>query len=387
MVSFAWICNRRDKGQTLIAAIVGLVLLCGIGWAQTAPLSALAAEASDHDTAGYNGLASMQSIDERTAAAANTAGSSMLVMEQTTGRVLASANAYAPLPMASTTKILTAITVLQHVDLDKEVIIDPRAEGVEGSSIYLRRGEKWKVRDLLYGLMLRSGNDAAVQLAITAGGTVERFVEYMNHTAYQAGAFKSHFCNPHGLHDDDHYTTAYDLASITRLAMANEDFARIVATKRYAYTGPDGEQHVFINKNKMLQGYSGATGVKTGYTRKAGRCLVSSASRNGMQLICVALNVYDMWQQSAKAMDGAFAQYGMAMLLRAGERYPVRWKNSMIDVTVRRDVAYPLAQSELATIEYKYSLLSHQEADGRIGEVALLQNGRVLYHVPIYKIE
>lgn len=341
----------------------------------------------DVDTAGVAPVASMQSIDERTVATTNDiGGSSLLVMEQTTGRVLASANAHAQLPMASTTKILTAITVLQHVDLNKEVMIDPQAEGVEGSSIYLRRGEKWTVRDLLYGLMLRSGNDAAVQLAITAGGTVERFVDYMNHTAYQAGAFKSHFCNPHGLHDDDHYTTAYDLACITRFAMANEDFARIVATKRYTYTGPDGEQHVFVNKNKMLTGYPGATGVKTGYTRKAGRCLVSSANRDGMQLICVALNIYDMWQQSAKAMDGAFAQYTMTTLMRAGERYPVRWKDSMIDVTVRNDVAYPLAQNELSGITYRYSLLSRQGADGHVGDVILAQDDRVLYCEPIYRI-
>jgi hypothetical protein len=160
---------------------------------------------------------------------------------------------------------------------------------VEGSSIYLRQGEKLTIRQLLYGLMLRSGNDCAVALAVKIGGNVERFAEMMNELARKIGVEKTNFVNPHGLHDDNHYTTAFDLARISAYAMKNSVFREIVSTKNITISGVEGER-VLVNKNKMLSTFAGGDGIKTGFTKRAGRCLVSSAIKNGMEVVSVVLN-------------------------------------------------------------------------------------------------
>ena len=302
-----------------------------------------------------------------------------IVLETSTGRVLYSANAYAPLPMASTTKVLTAITVLQHLPLDARVTVCPQAQGVEGSSVYLRAGEVWTVRDLLYGLMLRSGNDCAVQLAISTAGSVQAFATMMNDTAVAAGATHSHFVNPHGLHDPHHYTTAYDLARITAYALRNREFARIVSTRAYTYTHPTRGQQTFVNKNKMLAGYAGANGVKTGYTQVAGRCLVSSARRDGMQLVCVVLHCYTMWQTSAELMDAAFATYPMRCLWQAGQPVVLAGAGPT-PVTVPYDLAYPLSGAECARLCYRYV----PTASGTgLGTVEVHMDGHTLVSAPL----
>jgi len=187
--------------------------------------------------------------------------------------------------MASTTKIVTALTVIRNTDLDEVVEIPKAACGIEGSSIYLREGEHLTVRELLYGLMLRSGNDCAVALALHTSGSVEAFAELMNTTAVELGCENSNFVNPHGLHDDRHYTTALDLAAVTCEALHNETFREIVSTKAVRISNEGYEyDRVLVNKNKLLSNVDGADGVKTGYTKKAGRCFVGSATKNGMQV-------------------------------------------------------------------------------------------------------
>lgn len=232
---------------------------------------------------------------------------SAIVMEVQTGRILYARNIYNKLPMASTTKIMTALVALEKGNIKSIVKVPREAVGVEGSSIYLRYNEQISLEDLLYGLMLRSGNDAAVAIAYHISGSVEDFVKLMNKRAKEIGAKNTHFKNPHGLHDDNHYTTAYDLALITRTALLNAKFKEIVSTKKWV-AKRDG-YNLFYNKNKTLSQFKGGDGVKIGYTRAAGRCLVSSATRNGMQLISVVLNDYNWFDDCHRLMEAAFNTY------------------------------------------------------------------------------
>ncbi len=235
--------------------------------------------------------------------------SAVVLMNADSGEVLFQENAKAKMEIASTTKILTAITVIENADVFMKASIPKQAVGVEGSSIYLREGEVWSVLDLLYGLMLRSGNDAAVALAVITSGSVETFADLMNETARKAGATDSNFVNPHGLHDEKHYSTALDMAKITAYALQSAIFAGIVKTKTHRTekeVNGGKEQVVFYNKNKLLYSYPYAIGVKTGYTKHSGRCLVSAAEKEGVKLICVTLNVYDTYGVAKKQFDGYF---------------------------------------------------------------------------------
>ena len=205
--------------------------------------------------------------------------------ELNTGKIFYAKNDSAKLPMASTTKIMTALIIIEECELDEVITVPDEAVGVEGSSIYLKKGERVSVRDLLYGLMLRSGNDSAVALAIHHSGSVQNFAARMNERALQLGADNTHFVNPSGLPDDKHFTTARDLCVIACAAMRNDTFKTVVSAKNYT-----GQFRSFVNKNKALYSIEGANGVKTGYTLKAGRCLVASAEKDGMDVVCVVLN-------------------------------------------------------------------------------------------------
>lgn len=221
-----------------------------------------------------------------------------------TGQTLHSRNAGVRLPMASTTKIMTALIIIEDCNADEVITVPDEAVGVEGSSIYLKHGERISIKDLLYGLMLRSGNDSAVALAIHHSGDEQKFAQIMNERAVKMGATNTHFTNPSGLPDDSHYTTAHDLCIIACRAMKNQTFRKIVSSKSYS-----GEYRSYVNKNKILSRVEGANGIKTGYTLKAGRCLVSSAEREGMDVVCVVLNCPDMYERSQKLIERAFSEY------------------------------------------------------------------------------
>ncbi len=240
---------------------------------------------------------------------AEASAAAEISMELSTGTVLEESNADARLPMASTTKITTAIIIVEDCNLDEVITVPDKAVGVEGSSIYLKKDEQIDIRDLLYGLMLRSGNDSATALAIHHSGSVEKFVEVMNMRAKNMGAECTHFTNPSGLPDNDHYTTARDLCKIACYAMRNETFKDVVSTRSYK-----GKFHSYANKNKMLYNYDGANGIKTGYTMKAGRCLVSSAERNGMDVVTVVLNCPDMYERSEALLNYAFDNFNLINL-------------------------------------------------------------------------
>lgn len=214
-----------------------------------------------------------------------------VLMDAETGQVLFAKNAHNPLPPASLTKVMTALVVLERCDLDAVGKASPRAVNTKPSSMNLRVGEAVKVRDLLYALMLRSANDAAVALAEHTTGSVEAFAQLMNEKAKELGAKRTHFVNPHGLHDPRHLSTAYDLACITRHAMENETFRTIVKTPYYIVERSINQDDLWmVNKMKFLQQYADAEGVKTGYTNPAGFCFAGAASRNGRRLITVVLN-------------------------------------------------------------------------------------------------
>ena len=241
------------------------------------------------------------------AVAPDISASSAIVMDATTGRILYEKNIHDKKPMASTTKIMTALVALEKSNLDNIVKVPRNAVGVEGSSIYLVYDEKVSMKDLLYGLMLRSGNDSAVAIATEIGGSVDGFSELMNKKAQEIGAINTNFTNPHGLHHKNHYTTAYDLALITREALKKDAFKEIVKTKLWVAKRENFKY--FYNKNKTLAELNGGDGVKIGFTTAAGRCLVTSATRDGMQLICVVLNAPNWFQDSYGLINYAYEEY------------------------------------------------------------------------------
>lgn len=233
-----------------------------------------------------------------------------ILVDADSGKVLFSRDADSKSLIASTTKILTALIICEECDLKQVVQIPGEAVGIEGSSMYLQEGEMLTVEQLLYGLMLRSGNDAAVALALHCAGSVEQFVEKMNERAAALGMNHSHFCNPHGLDAEEHYATARDLAILAVAAMRNETLRRISATKSISFAGRSLQNH-----NKLLWRYEGAIGVKTGYTKAAGRILVSAAERKGRRLICVSIHAPDDWQDHMALLDYGFSCFSEQVLL------------------------------------------------------------------------
>ena len=225
------------------------------------------------------------------------------VIDMSTGRVIFEKNAHKEHTMASTTKIMTALVALENSNPDDVVTVSENAAGKEGTSLYLKAGQKATMEDLLFGLMLQSGNDAAVAIAEGVSGNVEEFARLMTERAKSIGAKNSSFKNPNGLDEEGHFTTAYDLALITREAMKNEKFAEIVSTKSKLIL--DGTQTV-SNHNKMLKIYDGCIGVKTGFTKKSGRCLVTAAKRGNVGIIAVTLNAPDDWRDHTAMLDYGF---------------------------------------------------------------------------------
>ena len=222
---------------------------------------------------------------------------SAVLMDARYGLVLFEKDADRRLPMASTTKIMTALTALANAAPETVIRTAPEAVGVEGSSVYLSEGEELTLEQLLYALLLQSANDAAAAIAVGVGGSIAEFADLMNAQAQRLGLTDTHFANPHGLDADGHYTTARELAVITREALSHPLIRKIVGTRRA--TIPQGENpdaRLLVNHHRLLRTYPDAIGVKTGFTKKSGRCLVSAAERDGVTLIAVTLNAPDDWR-------------------------------------------------------------------------------------------
>lgn len=235
---------------------------------------------------------------------------SALLMDASSGKVLYQKDAFVKLPMASTTKIMTAVVATENTELTSIVEISPDATGIEGSSIYLYPGEKLTMEDLLYALLLESANDAASAIAIAVAEDESSFADMMNEKASELGLKSTHFENPHGLDSEEHYTTAYDLAKLTSYALSLPQFKTICSTyKKNIPLKVDEGIRVLVNHNKMLKQYDGAIGVKTGFTKKSGRCLVSAAERDGLTLVAVTLRAPDDWSDHTAMLNYGFSRY------------------------------------------------------------------------------
>ncbi len=321
-------------------------------------------------------------------------GCSEIVMEVNSLRVLHSQNCNDKKYMASTTKILTAITVIENCDINEKVTVGKETVGIEGSSIYLEAGEVLTVKDLLYGLMLRSGNDCAETLAVHCSKTIENFAKLMNEIAQKIGAKNSNFTNPHGLHDDNHYTTAYDLALVSCYAMKNEHFREIVGTKsvRIPFTTRDTVR-LLINKNRMLREFDGATGIKTGFTKKAGRCLVSSCKRDGMELVTVVLNCPPMFECSKSLLTDCFDSYKNYKILESDNFVDfVKFKNSgkSCPLYIKNDIVIPLTEREVQSLQIKYDYKNEIDdsikKDSNIGYIKIYAENNLIFTEKVYNI-
>lgn len=240
---------------------------------------------------------------------------SAVLIDADSGQILYGKQENERLPMASTTKIMTALCAVELSDVTSVITVAPEAVGVEGSSVYLYEGEQLTLGQLLYALLLESANDAAVAIAIGVAGSVEKFVAYMNQKAEELRLQDTHFENPHGLDAEEHYTTAYDLSLIARALLKHPTLRTVVATRKMTIplNGTQGVRSL-LNHNKLLRNYQGAIGVKTGFTKRSGRCLVSAAERDGLTLIAVTLHAPDDWNDHTRMLDAGFAAYERVVL-------------------------------------------------------------------------
>ena len=314
-----------------------------------------------------------------------------IVIDFKSGRVLYQNNCDEKRNIASITKILTCITTIENCDINKTVVIKKEWTGIEGSSIYLREGETFTIEELLYGLMLRSGNDAATAIACFVSGDFLSFSKLMNETASKAGAINSSFKNPHGLDEEGHYSTAFDLALITKYAMENAIFRKIVSTKRIVI-GKGESARILTNKNKLLFNYENCIGVKTGYTKKSGRCLVSSAKKNDAELICVVLNCGPMYERSEELLKNTFEEYDWIKIVDATVSVcELKTKNgNSVPCYVKEDIFYPVKVGDVLNIKYEIELNKMDYKIAKFGQecgtIKIFNEKQLLFVKKIYTI-
>ncbi|KAB7708870.1 D-alanyl-D-alanine carboxypeptidase [Bacillus aerolatus] len=326
-------------------------------------------------------------------AEAGPSAASAVLMEQQSGRVLYAKDPHAVMRIASITKIMTAIVAIESDKLNEKVKVSERAIQTEGSSIYLKKGEKILLEDLIYGLMLRSGNDAAVAIAEHVGGSKEGFVYLMNEKAKEIGMKNTFFANPHGLDDSErHRSTAYDMALLTRYAMKNAKYREISGTEVYKSPDPGGEwDRVWHNKNRLLtEKYKYCTGGKTGYTKKAHRTLVTTATKGDLDLIVVTLDAPDDWNDHIYLYEQGFEKYDPKIILQKGEVHASSHPFYREKIYLKRDVVYPLTKKEEKQIKIRFQLLKpkKQWEDGSVpavvGRAEAYLKKEKLYSLPVY---
>ncbi|MBQ9746036.1 MAG: D-alanyl-D-alanine carboxypeptidase [Clostridia bacterium] len=317
---------------------------------------------------------------------------SAVLIEAESGDIIYEKDAHTRRGMASTTKIMTALCAIESMDTGALVTVPPEAVGVEGSSVYLKAGEKMTLEDLLYAMMLQSANDAAEAIAIAVSGSVEAFAELMNAKAAELGLCDTHFENPHGLDGAEHYTTAYELAKIAAHALKNETFARIVSTVKHTIPASEGTQaRTLVNHNRMLRQYEDIIGVKTGFTKKCGRTLVSAARRDGVTLVCVTLNDGNDWQDHRAMLDYGFGLYENVRLCEAGElcfTLPVAGSEVQSTACANKDGLCAVLRKTHGEITTKTELprfiYAGQKREAPVGKVRFFCGGRELGSVPLY---
>lgn len=280
---------------------------------------------------------------------AQAVSSSYAVIDAKTGRLLLGNNAEVELPIASLTKVWTALTVLDNATLDEEITISSVAAAQEGSSLYLQPGEVWTVNSLLHGLMLQSGNDAAYALAEHTGGSLEGFVKLMNEKFQLAGLENSHFTNPSGLHNDEHYASAHDMANMFRLALQNEDFMKIASAKNFV---PKERSIKWRNKHKLMHFNEYTVAGKTGYTKRAGRTLVTYLKDKDKEVIVVTLNHSNDWNTHVSLAEQIFQNYSMVQVVEKGK--------------------YELFQKDVIEVKKDYYLLLNKEEEEKLNNVLII---------------
>lgn len=364
-----------------VAIRAGLLVVASLG---AVLVSASAAVGGSGTRGGSGAAAGWPDVDARAA----------LVMDAGSGRVL-----YARAPderrlIASTTKIMTALIAIERGNPDDLVTVSRRAVTVEGSRIYLEEGERESLRDLLYALILRSANDAAVAIAEHVAGSVEEFARLMNEKARNLGCQNTHFVNPHGLDDPDHYSTARDLATIAAHAMKNPTFRELVSTRRWQMPWPaKNSTRVLHSENKLLADEDG-TGIKTGYTRAAGHCVVASARRGQLELVVVMLGAgLGFWKDVRALLDHAFACYRPVTVVRSGQPVGSRplTDGVVVEGVAGADVVVPLLPEEAASVDGRVrtvvrwdpSLRAPVGAGQRVGEVEVYCPGVPAVTVPL----
>lgn len=385
-------CSKAAKIVTAVLLCLIFVALSGCEQ-NTAPIAAV-------ETVGDNSPKQLFMPKSNAASLSypSVSAEAAILIESHTGGVIWSKNADKVLPMASTTKIMTALVAIETANIKEKISVSKDAIGIEGSSVYLYCNEQLTLEELLYAMLLESANDAAAAIAIEVGGSISEFASLMNKKAEELGLENTHFTNPHGLDDPEHYTTAGDLAIIARAAMQNETFREIVSThKRTIPLNETEGVRLLINHNKLLSRYDGAIGIKTGYTKKSGRCLVSAAERDGVELISVTLNAPNDWDDHINMLDHGFSLYESRLLCEAGEfkrvqpivggfeEYMVLTNAEDVRVTVPKDAPEIVLRAEFE--EFSYAPI---ENGNEIGRLVFLLDGKVIAISPInaeYTIE
>lgn len=307
-----------------------------------------------------------------------------ILIDGTSGQILYEKNSHKQRPPASTTKIMTALLAIEAGQLEQYVTVSPKAAAVGESSIYLQANEKITLRDLIYGAMLHSGNDACVAIAEHVAGSEENFVHLMNHTAKKLGAINTNFCNTNGLPHDQHYSTAYDLAMITKYAMKNSSFCEIVRTRSTSISGPANGRRQLTNTNQLLWSYQGADGVKTGTTNAAGPCLVSSARRDGRHLIAVVLNSASRYHDTSKLLDYGFDAFEELPVVTKGEHFAtvkvVQGTSRTVPVVAAESLSVLVPKGQSGNYEQKLHLnrllTAPVKAEHKVGRLTVLVNNQ-----------
>ncbi len=320
----------------------------------------------------------------------NVSAHAAALIDADSGRILWAKNADEQMSMASTTKIMTALVAIENADIKDEVVIPAKAVGVEGSSVCLKEGEILTLEELLYAMLLESANDAAAAIAIHVGGSIEDFALMMNERAGQMGLESTSFANPHGLDAVGHYTTARELGLIAAEALKNSDFAKMVSTYRHQIPFGKESRRYLLNHNKMLKLYDGAIGVKTGFTKKSGRCLVSAAERDGLRLVAVTLNAPNDWSDHRAMLDYGFENYEMREIVSEGE---YSFKLSCVggetpEITVSNTDGFKACMRKgdtdaCVTVNLPRFVYAPISAGAPLGEAVISKNGEVLGKVEL----
>ncbi len=321
--------------------------------------------------------------------AVSTSATSAILMDQDSKRILYGTNIHEVRSVASISKVMTAILAVESGKMKNKVTIGDEIAGAHGSGIYIKKGEVLTLEDLVYGLMLRSGNDASLAIAHYVGGSIDQFVNQMNQKAVEIGMKDTTFYNPNGLDDDEdgNYSTAYDMALLMSYAMQNKEFAKIVGTNKYKLK-TNMNTYIWYNKNKLLSQYKYITGGKTGFTKKARRTLVTSATKGQLNLVAVTLNDGNDFTDHKNLFEYGFANYENYRVLKKGtlsleENYYKNYK-----VYIKHDITYPLQTGEKESLNLKYQLVKNKsiKQETQIGTIYLYLGDKEVRLEPIYAI-